>query len=105
MGRRLAAGPPQQKCWWMEIRRGCIAKATSSEGHDGRISIEARQFDIFLFPGLERHPALSRAVDAERASEAVTSWLHSRGHRADILDGGQLRIGVAMAHGPDGTAD
>jgi len=38
------------------------------------------------------------------ASEAVTSWMQSSGHRANILDGGHTRIGVAMAHSPDGTA-
>lgn len=38
------------------------------------------------------------------ASEAVTSWMNSSGHRANILDGGHTRIGVAMAHSADGTA-
>jgi uncharacterized protein YkwD len=38
------------------------------------------------------------------ASEAVTSWMQSSGHRANILDGGHTRIGVAMAHSPNGTA-
>jgi uncharacterized protein YkwD len=38
------------------------------------------------------------------ASEAVTSWMQSSGHRANIMDGGHTRIGVAMAHSPDGTA-
>lgn len=38
------------------------------------------------------------------ASEAVSSWMQSSGHRANILDGGHSRIGVALAHGPDGTA-
>jgi uncharacterized protein YkwD len=38
------------------------------------------------------------------ASEAVTSWMQSSGHRANILDGGHTRIGVALAHSPDGTA-
>jgi len=38
------------------------------------------------------------------ASDAVTSWMQSSGHRANILDGGHTRIGVAMAHSPDGKA-
>jgi len=38
------------------------------------------------------------------ASEAVTSWMQSSGHRANILDGGHTRIGVAMAHSANGTA-
>jgi uncharacterized protein YkwD len=38
------------------------------------------------------------------ASEAVASWMQSSGHRANILDGGHTRIGVAMAHSPNGTA-
>jgi len=38
------------------------------------------------------------------ASEAVSSWMQSSGHRANILSGGYTRIGVAMAHSPDGTA-
>jgi len=38
------------------------------------------------------------------ASEAVSSWMNSSGHRANILGGGHTRIGVAMAHSADGTA-
>jgi len=38
------------------------------------------------------------------ASEAVSSWMQSSGHRANILGGGHTRIGVAMAHSADGTA-
>ena len=38
------------------------------------------------------------------ASEAVSSWMQSSGHRANILGGGYTRIGVAMAHSADGTA-
>jgi uncharacterized protein YkwD len=38
------------------------------------------------------------------ASEAVTSWMQSSGHRANILGSGYTRIGVAMAHSPNGTA-
>lgn len=38
------------------------------------------------------------------ASEAVSSWMQSSGHRANILGGGYTRIGVALAHSADGTA-
>jgi uncharacterized protein YkwD len=38
------------------------------------------------------------------ASEAVSSWMQSSGHRANILGGGHTRIGVAMVHSADGTA-
>ncbi|MEI6258047.1 MAG: CAP domain-containing protein [Planctomycetota bacterium] len=38
------------------------------------------------------------------ASEAVSSWMNSSGHRANILDRSYTRIGVAMAYGPDGQA-
>lgn len=38
------------------------------------------------------------------ASEAVSSWMNSNGHRANILGGGHTRIGVAMVHSADGTA-
>jgi|688.fasta_scaffold431101_2 uncharacterized protein YkwD len=38
------------------------------------------------------------------ASEAVSSWMNSSGHRANILDSGHSRIGVAVAHSADGTA-
>jgi len=38
------------------------------------------------------------------ASEAVSSWMQSSGHRANILDGVYTRIGVAMAHSSDGKA-
>lgn len=37
------------------------------------------------------------------ASEAVTSWMGSSGHRANILGSGHTRIGVAVAHAADGT--
>jgi uncharacterized protein YkwD len=37
------------------------------------------------------------------ASEAVSSWMNSSGHRANILDGGHTRIGVAVAYSPNGT--
>lgn len=38
------------------------------------------------------------------AAEAVASWMQSSGHRANILDAGHTRIGVAVAHSADGTA-
>ena len=38
------------------------------------------------------------------ATEAVSSWLQSSGHRANILDRGYTRIGVAVAYAADGTA-
>ena len=38
------------------------------------------------------------------ASEAVSNWMQSSGHRANILGGGHTRIGVAMVHSADGTA-
>ena len=38
------------------------------------------------------------------AAEAVSSWMQSSGHRANILDAGHTRIGVAMAHSQDGKA-
>lgn len=36
------------------------------------------------------------------ASDAVVMWLHSPGHRANILSRGYRRIGVAGFVGPDG---
>ena len=36
------------------------------------------------------------------ASDAVVVWLHSPGHRANILNGRYRRIGVAGVVGPDG---
>jgi uncharacterized protein YkwD len=38
------------------------------------------------------------------ASEAVVTWLRSPGHRANILNRGYRRIGVAGYIGPDGKA-
>lgn len=37
------------------------------------------------------------------ASEAVSSWMNSSGHRANMLDGGHSRIGVGVAYSSDGT--
>ena len=44
------------------------------------------------------------AMGQTSAAEATTSWMQSSGHRANMLDGGHTRIGVAMAHSADGTA-
>jgi uncharacterized protein YkwD len=44
------------------------------------------------------------AMGQTSATEATTSWMQSSGHRANMLDGGHTRIGVAMAHSADGTA-
>jgi uncharacterized protein YkwD len=38
------------------------------------------------------------------AAEAVSSWMNSSGHRANILDRGHTKIGVAMARAADGSA-
>ncbi len=38
------------------------------------------------------------------AAEAVSSWMNSSGHRANILDSGHTKIGVAMARAADGSA-
>jgi uncharacterized protein YkwD len=38
------------------------------------------------------------------ADEVVTNWMNSSGHRANILDSGYTRIGVAMARAADGSA-
>jgi uncharacterized protein YkwD len=37
------------------------------------------------------------------ASEAVSSWMNSSGHRANMLDGGHTRIGVGVAYSSNGT--
>jgi uncharacterized protein YkwD len=37
------------------------------------------------------------------ASEAVSSWMNSSGHRANMLDGGHTRIGVGLAYSSNGT--
>ena len=44
------------------------------------------------------------AMGQTSATEATSSWMQSSGHRANMLDGGHTRIGVAMAHSADGTA-
>ena len=44
------------------------------------------------------------AMGQTSASEATSSWMQSSGHRANILDSGHTRIGVAVAHSADGTA-
>lgn len=37
------------------------------------------------------------------ASEAVSDWMQSPGHRANILDAGHGRLGVAVARAADGS--
>ena len=44
------------------------------------------------------------AMGQTSATEATSSWMQSSGHRANMLDGGHTRIGVAIAHSADGTA-
>lgn len=44
------------------------------------------------------------AVGASTADDAVVVWLNSPGHRANILNRGYRRIGVAGFIGPDGKA-
>ena len=43
------------------------------------------------------------AMGQVSAGEAVSSWMNSSGHRANILDGSHTRIGVAMAYSSNGT--
>lgn len=38
------------------------------------------------------------------AAEAVSSWMRSSGHRANMLNPSHTRIGVAVAYTADGTA-
>jgi len=38
------------------------------------------------------------------AAEAVSSWMQSSGHRANMLDRGHTRIGVAVAYAANGVA-
>jgi uncharacterized protein YkwD len=42
------------------------------------------------------------AMGQTTGSEAVSSWMGSSGHRANIL-GGHTRVGIAVAHAADGT--
>lgn len=44
------------------------------------------------------------AVGAATAEDVVVMWMHSPGHRANILNRGYRRIGVAGFIGPDGKA-
>jgi uncharacterized protein YkwD len=43
------------------------------------------------------------AMGQPHSSEAVRSWMGSSGHRANILNGGHRRIGVAAYRTPEGT--
>ena len=44
------------------------------------------------------------AMGQTSASEAVSSWMNSSGHRSNMLDGGHTRIGVGVAYSSNGTA-
>ena len=44
------------------------------------------------------------AMGQTSATEAVSSWMQSSGHRANMLDRGHTRIGVAVAHAANGVA-
>ena len=43
------------------------------------------------------------AMGQDSASDALHSWMNSSGHRANILNRGHTRIGVAAYTSPDGT--
>lgn len=43
------------------------------------------------------------AMGQRTTGEAIGSWMNSAGHRANILNGGHKRIGVAAYRTPDGT--
>ncbi len=44
------------------------------------------------------------AMGQTSAGEAVSSWMQSSGHRANMLDRGHTRIGVAVAYAANGVA-
>ena len=44
------------------------------------------------------------AMGQTSATEAISSWMQSSGHRANMLGHGHTRIGVAMVQSADGTA-
>jgi uncharacterized protein YkwD len=43
------------------------------------------------------------AMGQRTTDEAVNAWMNSPGHRANILNGGYKKIGVAAYRTPDGT--
>lgn len=43
------------------------------------------------------------AMGQQNTAEAIQSWMNSPGHRANILNGGYRRIGVAAFVTPEGT--
>jgi uncharacterized protein YkwD len=43
------------------------------------------------------------AMGQPHSSDVVRSWMNSSGHRANILNGGHLRIGVAAYRTDNGT--
>ena len=44
------------------------------------------------------------AMGQSSASEAVSDWMNSPGHRANILGSGYTRIGISLAYSSSGTA-
>jgi uncharacterized protein YkwD len=50
------------------------------------------------------HPVAENIAMGQRTTdEALNSWMNSSGHRANILNGGHRRIGVAAYRTPEGT--
>jgi uncharacterized protein YkwD len=43
------------------------------------------------------------AMGQSSSAEVITAWMNSSGHRANILNPGYTRIGVAAFAAPDGT--
>ena len=112
----VISGPASAGTSLSQVESAVIAKTNAARARSGLPPLAA---DGQLMSGARTHArwmAQNRNLSHGRgvaenigmgqtsASEAVTSWMQSSGHRANILDGGHTRIGVAMAHSPDGTA-
>lgn len=74
---------------------------------DSRLMSSARQHAAWMARNRAmRHTsaAVAENIAAGQGSshEAVNDWMNSPGHRANILNGGYSRIGVAAYRGPDG---
>ena len=112
----IISGPASPGASLSQVESAVIAKTNAARARSGLPPLTA---DGQLMNGARNHArwmAQNRnlshgsgvteniGMGQTSASEAVTSWMHSSGHRANILGGGHTRIGVAMVHSADGTA-
>lgn len=112
-----AAAAGEEKCTAMTAGEAQVVdKTNEARAKNGSVALVV---DCRLMASARRHAnrmaremrmyhsgkvAENVAVGAATAEDAVVVWLNSPGHRANILNRGYRRIGVAGFVGPNGKA-